>query len=980
VTTLPTTPVGNYTLTITGISGCRSHSTSVTLTVTAATANFTVAASPNSQTSSFNNTTNYTVSTAGMNGFNSNVALSISGLPAGTSATLSPSSIPNGTGSSVVALTTSSSVPAGTYPLTIWGISGSLQHTATVNLVVSAIPNFALSAASPTSETVVAGGNVSYTVSSAAQNGFGAAVALSLSGLPARSSATFSPSSISGASPSTIVVTTSPETPAGTYTLTVNGTSGNLSHSTTVTLVVTGFSISATPASQTVTAGGNASYTVSTAAKNGFSGSVALSASGLPSCASASVSPTSISGAGSSTLSVTTTSSIAPGSYTLTITGTSGSFSHKTSVTLVATGFSISASPASQTVTAGGSASYTVSTAAQNGFGGSVALSASGLPSGASASFSPTSISGAGSSTLSVTTTSSVVAGSYTLTITGTTGSLSHTATVTLVVNAAGGSAGFTRVQVKPTFTGGGSSLTLGAGQGWVASTAGNAIVVACGSGGGTPAPTISDNKSDTYTLVTSVTGNTSTAILGLYVLPNNPGGITSITCTPQGYTDVFMIGMELSGAAASNVVDQFSVNDNGYNSANPWTSNATSTQNTSGDYGIGVAFEIYQGAQTFTAGSGWTGVATDSSGSIFLEEQNTVSGTSAIAATGNISNINSARVITIAATLKPSGGGSGSPNFTLSATPSSQTVTAGANTSYTVTTAAQNGFGGSVALSVSGLPSGASASFSPTSISGAGSSALSVTTTSSVAAGTYTLTVTGTSGSLSHTATVTLVVNAAGGGSGFHRVQTKSTFNSSGASSLTLGSAQGWASSTAGNAIVVACGSGGGTPAPTISDNKSDTYTLVTSVTGNTSTAILGLYVLPNNPGGVTSITCTPNSFTEEHMIAMELSGAATSNVIDRFSSNDNGFSSANPWTSNATSAQSTSGDYGIGVAYEIYQGGQTFTAGSGWTGVATDGSGSIFLEEQNTVSGTSAIAATGSISNTNSARVIAITATLKP
>ncbi|HKD14113.1 MAG TPA: malectin domain-containing carbohydrate-binding protein, partial [Candidatus Angelobacter sp.] len=81
----------------------------------------------------------------------------------------------------------------------------------------------------------------------------------------------------------------------------------------------------------------------------------------------------------------------------------------------------------------------------------------------------------------------------------------------------------------------------------------------------------------------------------------------------------------------------------------------------------------------------------------------------------------------------------------------------------YTVSANALNGFTGTVALSASGLPSGASASFTPTSISGAGSSTLSVTTATSTPTGTHTLTVTGTSGSLAHSANVTLVVNPVG-------------------------------------------------------------------------------------------------------------------------------------------------------------------------------------------------------------------------
>src|SRR5579859_5679925 len=101
------------------------------------------------------------------------------------------------------------------------------------------------------------------------------------------------------------------------------------------------------------------------------------------------------------------------------------------------------------------------------------------------------------------------------------------------------------------------------------------------------------------------------------------------------------------------------------------------------------------------------------------------------------------------------------SQNFSLTASPSSQTVTAGGSTSYTASVSPSNGFNGSVNLSVSGVPSGATGSFTPTSISGgSGSSTLSVRTTLSTPAGTYTLTATGTSGTLSHNATVTLVVN----------------------------------------------------------------------------------------------------------------------------------------------------------------------------------------------------------------------------
>ncbi len=103
-------------------------------------------------------------------------------------------------------------------------------------------------------------------------------------------------------------------------------------------------------------------------------------------------------------------------------------------------------------------------------------------------------------------------------------------------------------------------------------------------------------------------------------------------------------------------------------------------------------------------------------------------------------------------------GGGS---DFTIAASPGSQTVTIGAATDYTVTVAAANGFTGTVNLSVSGLPSGAVGSFSPAAVVGSGSATLSVAVSSATAAGTYQLIITGTSGGLVHTAVATLVVQA---------------------------------------------------------------------------------------------------------------------------------------------------------------------------------------------------------------------------
>lgn len=100
-------------------------------------------------------------------------------------------------------------------------------------------------------------------------------------------------------------------------------------------------------------------------------------------------------------------------------------------------------------------------------------------------------------------------------------------------------------------------------------------------------------------------------------------------------------------------------------------------------------------------------------------------------------------------------------PDYSLTVSPVTATVAAGSTATYTSHLNLIDGFAGSVALTASGLPSGATASFSPASISGSTSSTLSIATSSSTPAGTYTITITGTSGSLRHSGTVSLAVSA---------------------------------------------------------------------------------------------------------------------------------------------------------------------------------------------------------------------------
>jgi hypothetical protein len=193
------------------------------------------------------------------------------------------------------------------------------------------------------------------------------------------------------------------------------------------------FSIAASPSSQTVSAGQSTTYTVTVTRVNGFTGTITLSVSGLPSGAtgswklangtSSNIVP---SNQNSATLTVQTAASTPTGTYQPVITGTNGKMSNTTTITLAVQqasqpNFTLSMSPSTRTISPDDQASYAVSVNRVNGFSGSVSLSVGGLPKGATASWSPSATipSSSSSATLSVQA-NGVKEGTYTLSVTGT--------------------------------------------------------------------------------------------------------------------------------------------------------------------------------------------------------------------------------------------------------------------------------------------------------------------------------------------------------------------------------------------------------------------------------------------------------------------------------------------------------------------------------------------------------------------------------
>ena len=263
------------------------------------------------------------MSTLGLSGFNGNVTLSFSGAPAGITGSFSPSSI-SGTGFSTLTIDVDSSVATGTYPLTITGTGPSGLTDSTVINVVVAPANFEL-AGSPASQTTTSGLSTTYTISSIPIAGFPGTINLAVTGLPAGVSASFSPTSISGVGTSNLTVNVAAGTAPGSYPLIITGTSGSNVKNFAVTLNVsaTPFFLTPLPPARDIAAGETTTYTVSSIPLGGFSGPVQLTVSGLPAGATATVSPSSISGSDFFTVNVTTTFlTTLVGRYTLTFTGT----------------------------------------------------------------------------------------------------------------------------------------------------------------------------------------------------------------------------------------------------------------------------------------------------------------------------------------------------------------------------------------------------------------------------------------------------------------------------------------------------------------------------------------------------------------------------------------------------------------------------------------------------------------------------------
>jgi hypothetical protein len=316
---------------------------------------FTISASPTSQTIERGGTAVYRIHIGAVNGFTGTVTLTDTDpfpktVPFFTDLSgteIFPPVTVNGSGDLFFKVFSNGhQTPVETQTLTVTGTSGSLTHSVKVSLSVTFNPDFEL-LSNPFTATVKPGGSAAYALEVRPFPVFSNPVTLSVSGLPAHATATITPVKVTPDGFATMDVATTTQTPTGSFALTLTGTAPStdpngvpitLTRTLGLTLEVippnSDFSISVSPTSQTISRslGENAVYTVNVTAKNGFIGTVVFTTTGAPSGVLAFFNPDSVTTSGSVDFLYDAAASPL-GTFTLTIIATSGPLQHTLKVT-----------------------------------------------------------------------------------------------------------------------------------------------------------------------------------------------------------------------------------------------------------------------------------------------------------------------------------------------------------------------------------------------------------------------------------------------------------------------------------------------------------------------------------------------------------------------------------------------------------------------------------------------------------------------
>ncbi len=385
-----------------------------------------------------------------VNGFTETVTVAISGLPSGVTVSPSTFTLAPGTPQNVM-ITAEANAAAGSPMVTVTGTSGTLSHSANVELIISEAvrtPNFSLTSTPGEIALVAGGAGQQVSVKAVPANGFTAMVTVVISGLPTGVTANPPTLTLTPGTAQNVTLTAAVNAAAGTPKVTFTGTSGALSHAATVALTVTAappppnFSLTATPGTLSIQAGSTGkSVSVEAVPTNGFTATVMVTISGLPTGVTANPATLTLTPGTAQSVTLTAAANATVGNATVTFTGTSGTLTHTATVALTVTAaanFSLTATPGTLSIQADSTGkSVSVNAVPANGFAATVTVTISGLPTGVTANPTTLTLTPGTAQSVTLTAAANATVGNATVTFTGTSGALTHAATVALTVTAA---------------------------------------------------------------------------------------------------------------------------------------------------------------------------------------------------------------------------------------------------------------------------------------------------------------------------------------------------------------------------------------------------------------------------------------------------------------------------------------------------------------------------------------------------------------
>ena len=245
---------------------------------------------------------------------------------------------------------------------------------------------------------------------------------------------------------------------------------------------------------------------------------------------------------------------------------------------------------------------------------------------------------------------------------------------------------------------------------------------------------------------------------MNLTVASNTATGTYSITVTGTGggITHTTSVGLTVTAQGTP----AFTISASPTSVSVVQGSNGTSTITTavSGGFDSAIALSASGQPSGVTVSFNPTSIAAPGSGSSTMTlavASTTATGSYTITVSGTGGGLTHTTTVGLTVTAKTSG------TFTISVSPTSGYLEQGQSGYAVVTTKVSGGFDSSIALSATGVPSGVTASFSPTSISapGSGSSDFNLTVARNAPTGTYPITITGTGGGVTETTVLTFEI-----------------------------------------------------------------------------------------------------------------------------------------------------------------------------------------------------------------------------